>query len=478
MENKKTFKVLLISITVYMLLSWLIVSGNFKDGVYVANGYTQFGLFDFLLAPLQLFNYYAVTMTKSIEGFAYEVSYINIILALMAIAIFYGVLNKTGAYSKLVKDITNKVKDKSELFLIVIAVLYCLISALTGLNLILFLFIPFVAAILMKLKYRRVTVFTATVGAMMIGKIGAILEPNINGLNRIVFQTSLTSNIASRIILLIMMVVILVATILLSENKKVAKEEEILFFSDKEEKNKSYMPIVVITSIMTIILGICMYNWYYVYNITSVTEAYNTVMQTTVFKYQFMNNILGMTEEFGYWTGFTMSGLLLLASLAIKFIYNIKFDDMLEGAKKGLSSVSSSIYLGIISLTLIVMSLRNSDSFVYTIINNIFNIFNNNVTLGVFCNSFLHSFLVNDYFATLSVLSGPLTELYGVDATEISVFVMQIGHGLASLVTPFNVFLISGLAYLRVSYTEWIKYIWKTLVAVLLVSIIVIFVTV
>ena len=67
MENKKTLKVILITLTIYMLLSWFIVSGYFSDGKFTSTGFNQFGLLDFLLAPFSLFNYYVVSMTKRID---------------------------------------------------------------------------------------------------------------------------------------------------------------------------------------------------------------------------------------------------------------------------------------------------------------------------------------------------------------------------------------------------------------------------
>ena len=75
MENKKTLKAILITIAIYMLLSWIIVAGYFSDGKFVSTGHNQFGLLDFLLAPLNLFNYYVVTMTKRIDSYVNQVSY-------------------------------------------------------------------------------------------------------------------------------------------------------------------------------------------------------------------------------------------------------------------------------------------------------------------------------------------------------------------------------------------------------------------
>ena len=257
----------------------------------------------------------------------------------------------------------------------------------------------------------------------------------------------------------------------------VKKEEDILLLDEKESSKKSYIPIIVITSLVTVILFICMYNWYYMFNTSGVTEAYNNVVSTEIGGYSFMKNIFGMTEEFGYWTGFSMSALLLLASLVMAFIYSIKFDKFVDGVKDGIIKMMPTIACTILSLFVIVLSLNNSDSFIYSIINNIFNALVNKQVLGVLSITFLHNIFINDYFAILSSIAEPLTNFYGTDSIDLSLFAMQIGHGLASLVTPFSIYLIAGLSFLRVSYVEWLKYIFKTLIIILGISLVVIFIT-
>ena len=56
----------------------------------------------------------------------------------------YGALNKFDGYKKLVKDIADKVSDNGKLFVGSMIVLFALVASLTGLNMILLIFIPFV----------------------------------------------------------------------------------------------------------------------------------------------------------------------------------------------------------------------------------------------------------------------------------------------------------------------------------------------
>lgn len=486
MENKKTFKVILIGMLIYILLSWIIVSGNFSSGSFNSKGFNQVGIFDILSAPLQLFNYFAVTMTKNIDGFVNQVAYVNIIVAFICIGIFYGVLNKTDVYHILINDIEEKVHKKKGIFLIAVASIYFLFSALTGLNLISFMFFPALSAILSKLKYNKPTIFMSTIGACILGISASILNPTINGLNRVIFGLSINDNLVTRIIYLIMLLIVLIAFLVLKRNKEVDSYESLPLIVDTELKSaskkrkkvishKSYYPIVITTIIMTVVLFVCMYNWYYIFNSSTITSAYDRVLASNINNYTFMKNIFGMSESFGYWTGFNMSLLLLLASLVISFMYRIKFNDMLDSAKEGIIQMLPTVFYSIISLSVIVISLNNNTSFVYSIINNMFKF--NNLVLGIFSASFIHNFFINDYFALLSSLSSPLLNIYGADKIGNTLFTAQVGHGLVSFITPFNVYLIAGLSFLNLSYTQWIKYVWKFLVIVFILSFVVLFIT-
>ena len=53
------------------------------------------------------------------------------------------------------------------------------------------------------------------------------------------------------------------------------------------------------------------------------------------------------------------------------------------------------------------------------------------------------------------------------------VLILQFMHGLVMFVAPTSILLISGLAYFKISYKEWLQYIWKFLIKALLISIVV-----
>ena len=478
MENKKTARVIFIGIITYMLLSWIIVAGNFNESIYTNTGHNQIGLFDLVLAPINLLNSFIEAKTQNSAGIVSSFSYINTVLAFVAIGVYYAVLNKTGAYQVLIDKLSNKLNKHKNITLISVGVLFYLISVLTGLNLVLFFTLPFIVTILMKLKFNKPTIFTATIGSMLIGRISCLFDSNVNGLNRMLYQTKIIELVPSRIIFFLLLLIVVIAVLLLTVEREVSKEEEIPLLEESDNKKTNFIPIIIISTIIFIILSVCMYNWYYMFNIKTLSDGYNNIMGANINKYNYMKNIFGMTEEFGFWSGFTMSSLLILGTFVIKFIYNIKFDNYIEGVKTGLSKMLPTVALSFLCLTTVVFSIYYSDSFIYSIINRVMKMFEDNVVIGTFISTFIHSFTVNDYFATMTTISPALISTYGQDNISLITFISQITYGITSLISPFSLYLVASLSYLGLSYTKWLKYIFKALFVVTLLSIVILFITV
>ena len=481
MKNKKTFYSIIIGLAIYMLLSWVIVAGNFSNIDYQSAGFKQIGFFDFFLAPINTFNSHVISMTKNINGYINQVGYGNILFGFISIGIFYGVLNSTESYSKMVNDIKSKLENRKILFTLLVTGFFFIYASFTGLNLVLFFLLPFINALMCKLKIEKKTVFSSTIGAMLFGTIVSLYNPTINGLNRILFYVELNNNIIPRLILFIMFLVLYLTFILLTY-KDGAEYEKIMLYEEKNNKKikgkkseivktKSYVPIIITMSLVMVILTICMYNWYYMFNSIKVTDSYSNLINTNIKDYTFMKNILGTSESFGYWTGFTMGALLLVSSFVLTFLYRIKIDKTFDSMKKGFIDIIPTLFYSILSLSIIVLSLYNSNSFIYSLINRLVSI--KNQTVGVFTSSILHNLFINDYFALLTSLGNTFNKVYGTENLNMTLLLTQLGHGLASIVTPFNVYLIAGLSYLNVSYTGWLKHIWKLLLIIIVLIIIV-----
>ena len=50
---------------------------------------------------------------------------------------------------------------------------------------------------------------------------------------------------------------------------------------------------------------------------------------------------------------------------------------------------------------------------------------------------------------------------------------IQVLHGIVMMIIPTSILLVAGLSYMKISYKEWFKYIWKYLLEVLVIGIII-----
>ena len=111
MKKNGLFKIILITFLVVFLLTWIIPAGGYATGSFASSGIDPLGIFNLARTPL-------IAITNLIQ---YSIYFI-------VLGAFYGVLNKTGVYSRIVNNIASKIKN-SKLFLIIITSLFILISS-------------------------------------------------------------------------------------------------------------------------------------------------------------------------------------------------------------------------------------------------------------------------------------------------------------------------------------------------------------
>lgn len=90
-----------------------------------------------------------------------------------------------------------------------------------------------------------------------------------------------------------------------------------------------------------------------------------------------------------------------------------------------------------------------------------------NVILGTIAGLFTSLFTV-EYQYTVSLVGSYLTTAYSDFAKQIPIM-LQSTYGLASVFAPSSAILLIGLSYLGITYKEWMKYIWKFVLAMFIV---------
>ena len=463
MKKNTLLKTLAIVFLVYVLLTWFIPTGYFSSGSYVKDAITPIGLFDIIRYPI-------ITLTSSV--------FILTALVILLIGGFYGVLNKTGVYQRLIEGIAKKFSKKETTFLVITTLLFVILSSLTALNLPLFVMVPLFATVLLLLGYNKITAMLATVGSILIGNLVSTYGFNVAGYITY-FSNNINDSIIYRIALFVLVTGLLLFTVIkLGKKKEKNKAEEIILYNKldtKEKTKKSATPMVIISIIMMIVTIVGMVNWTELFKINIFSDIYTKITDTTISGYPIFSNIIGSIYEMGSWTNYELAFILALTTGIIGLIYKVSLKDFFESFKDGVKEILPvALYAIIANLLFLVLNASSTGYTIFpTIANWLFNLAEgfNVITFGFI--SFIGSIFYNDFPYLLSSIYDPITSTYSTSISVMGIIVQSI-HGLVQLVAPTSILLVAGLKYFNIDYKEWLKKTYKLILAILVIVIIII----
>ena len=264
-----------------------------------------------------------------------------------------------------------------------------------------------------------------------------------------------------------------------SSGKKTTKSNTKAFAVSKsvkkvsEKSRVSAVPLVIVFLLIFILCLVGMYNWYYAFGIDFFSNIHEAIMGVEIEDFPIFEHLLSGLSELGYWSNVEFAGALIIMSGIIAWIYRLSLNDFIdsftEGVKKWLPTACLAALASVILSILYQASYGGTGTLVDTINAKIFELTDGFNVLTTGFASLIGSFFFNDLYYLLANVSAYVS---GFDAAALSNagLLIQSVYGIAMLIFPTSVILIAGLSLFRVSYKEWMKYIWKfALIAFLLV---------
>ena len=418
--------------------------------------------------------------------------FFDTILFVLVVGGFYGLLNHIPAYKQLVHRIVDKIGDKKKLFVILVTVVFAIVSALTGLDMLILMFIPFVVSIILLLGYDKLVAMSATFGATFIGIIGGVFytlkDPSnsyatnftsfakLAGLEKH-FSLSVT---LGQCLLLVSGVVLLVLYILNHIKKETKPDKELMLsdslFVDKEDKKvskkkiKEY-PLIIVLSILCILLVLGYLPWNDLFGIDVFNKFHTWLTGLSIGKYQVFNSLISSNiTAFGTWGGLGtyMMAIFLLCffGIVLTLIYRVKFEEAMDGVIYGIKKMIPAAIVIMFAYTVLITSYNNG--FIDTIITNAGKSFGDNVIVFSLV-SILGTILnVDIYYIGAGIVSPIVNALPESSNLSIYAVMFQSIYGLIQIVGPTSLLMIVGLSYLQVPYSKWLKYIWRFVVELLI----------
>lgn len=467
MKKNNTLKVLLITILLTCVLTWIFPISYYNGGL-ITDSRMPVGLFD-------IFSYFTLTLYYFGSTAVY----------LLVVGVFYKIFEKTGVYRKVVDKIVKLFKGKELIFFGTVITLLSVITAFCGFSYELIFVLPLLTSIILLMGYDKIVIGMTLIGSIAIGTVGNLYSNAIVG----TYISNLSYNYNELIIYKIALIVLGIALLVfnisrrikkLNENPELKDEDKDLIASKVEVKTKkgkvkSSIPGIIIFDLILVMMIIGSLNFSNAFGVDVFEKFHQSVMNVKINGWPIFARILGSSLEkasLGNWTSVEFTCLMLLATIVLSIIYRIKVDDILDDYKEGAKSFIMPALLVVLAYISVVVTTNHP--FLLTILKPLLTITDgfNSVTLSI--SMFITSiFKMEPYYIATSVLPyvGSIVEDTSVYA--LIGFITQGMQGLSMLIAPTSIVLLAVISYLKVNYTKWFKGIIAFFGELLLVSFII-----
>lgn len=426
-------------------------------------------------------------VTNAIQSYYY---FFDTAVFMLVLGAFYGVLTKTEAYKKLLDKIVVKVKPISKNFILILTIIFALVTSLTGITIPLLVFVPFVITLVLLLGYDKLVAISSTIIPIILGFIGGIFvtfrDPNnYYGYAATTFEKFVGideySNLLPKIVLLILGVALLILFINRHikdvENKKVKYDlnnnSDLLVTEVKGNyKDIKTWPLIVIVSILFVLMVLGLIPWNSLFKIEVFTKFHTWISEIAIKDFAIFGNVISSTfPAFGAWAelgSYMMTMIvMLIAIIVIKFVYRIKFDDLITNIAEGAKKMLPTAALMMLAYTVLVCTYNNG--FVETIISKASANGEINFVVASLISMLGSIFHIDLYYTAAGVFSPILGVVTNEGMLSVVALMFQSLYGIILVVGPTSLLLIFALSYLDVPYLTWLKYIWRFILSLFIV---------
>lgn len=442
----------LLFIVIAFILTWLIPNGGFGASGFESVGMNRLGIdnFGWML-------YYAIYYS------------IDKIVLLLVIGGLYGMLSRIKAYDDLVTNIANKIKHK-EVFVVIVSVLIAALASILVQGFVLIIFIPFILAIMNKLKLDKLTALATTFGSLLIGVMGATYgSEGVMYLNPYLVTAApdlVKKTLLVRVGILVVGLVLFNFFNIIHMKKVKGKEESTEMFPmeiPKESKSKTAIPIVVIGLLVLVIAILGYVDWVDNFGINVFTKFHESVMKVSLGKDFFIfKAILGTDlKAFGEWEVlFSMISYIVLFTIILALCYRVKLEEFISSYASGMKRVLKPI-LCVLGAWLLLVVVYMSP-YVATIINRLLSFTDGFNLATMVVSGLITNIFHTDLGFTGYVMGNYIATEYIDHINPIYVIIISL-YGFVQLFIPTSAILGIGITSLDVKYKDWLKYIWRFL---------------
>lgn len=464
MKKHNLFKVVGITILVAVILTWVLPVSYYSYGIVSDGTRSQIGL-------ANLFSYPAIAL----QYFG------NNIIFLLVIGGFYGVLNKTGAYRKILDNLVKKFSGKEKLIISLIITFLAILTSVCGVSIAIWIIIPFVISLILLMGFDKITAAMVSVGSIVVGIMGttfastyvmdsySVKAQNGMGIVNSILNTNALAQLLPKVIILVLGIVLLIINTIKHIKKSNNNEKENIkeYIPQETESKRKAWPLIVILDLVFIVMLLSFVSWSSVFKINIFSKATEAVLTgIKIAKFPILGKILGTIPAFEEWSIIDISAMLIFASFIISLIYKIKFNDLLDSFVSGAKKAIKPAFL--VTLVYIVLIAITYNPIVLTITKPLLTLTKGLNSFTMSLSAFITSvFYVDVYYAASSTLQYVTELITNSSVYSIIALIWQGMYGFMSLFAPTSIIMMAVLSYLNISYGKWLKSIWKLVLEIL-----------
>ena len=459
-KHNDLFKWVGIVIFIAFCFTWVLPYGQFQSGTFYEAGMNRLGLNDI---PQLL--YYAIYFC------------LTTVLYLFAIGGFYGVLSKTKSYQALVKKWSKFITGKELPVSIILIILLVALTSVLKSTLILLVFVPFLISVLLNAKFDKVTTMGLTFGSILVGSIaGTYGTDSLYWFNNYA-NSAVTVGIYHRLIISLIALALFIGYNIYRvlkmkkvKSKDAGIDDDPFVIEDIKGKTKAW-PMVVIFAFLFIFVILGYINWNANWGIEAFNKFHTWLTELSIGKeFNLFSYILGTNSvAFGMMEISNMIVVLILLSILAASIGRLKPSEFVLSFCEGLGKVIRPVCL--YALTYVIFIITYMTPFVPTITDWAFGLTKKFNPFIALLTGFISSIFHSDLGYTSYLVSSVLTVKYASDFNLLHTIYVTT-YGLVQIFVPISGLLLFGLAYLKLDYKSWFKYIWIFALAMLVVMLI------
>ena len=453
-EKHDLFKMAMIVLLLAVVFSWIMPYTYFNNGAFDSTqGITRIGFFDL--------------STYSLLGFYYFTAFF---IFLFVAAGFYKLVGSIPAYQAMTEKVANVFKGKEKLLAVISIVLYAVLSSITVNYMSVLMLVPLSISIFSKLKVDKVTGFATTIGGILIGVLCSTFGTQIAGYVVQVFSLEYVFELLPILIIAVVAIAALSFFVILridEPDKDNSLEDIFAPKATKVAKKTGFVGMAIVLAIVLIIICLAFIPWEDAFKVTLFADVLTNIKEAELFGFPLFNAILGEAAvAFGSWDGFTVTGLLFIATLILQLIYRVPADSVIDAYASGFKKINKTVVLLLIVYAILIVSVVYPAvpyivSGIAKLGSNVFTWFLSGVVTSIFGIDMQY----------VSTLTG--SYLASVGNNSVAALAMQTSYGLVQFISPTSILLVFGLSLLDIKYKDYFKFIWKFLLGMLVVVLIV-----